>query len=60
MEPAHEGARRQDRAGHRQDRRGELKVDEAVDYVMHRWPLGFGPNLAAQLRAAVRGTGTVE
>lgn len=36
----------------------QLKVDEAVDYVMHRWPLGAGANLAAQLRAAARGTGT--
>ncbi len=31
-----------------------LLVDEAADYVMHRWPLGFGSNLAAQFRAAVR------
>jgi hypothetical protein len=38
----------------------QLRVDDAVDYVMHRWPLGFGSNLAAQLRAAVRGTGTTE
>ena len=38
----------------------QLKVDEAVDYVMHRWPLGAGANLAAQLRAAVRGTGTAD
>ena len=38
----------------------QLKVDDAVDYVMHRWPLGAGANLAAQLRAAVRGTGTTE
>jgi len=36
----------------------QLKVDEAVDYVMHRWPLGIGPTVAAQLRAAVRGSGT--
>jgi len=36
----------------------QLKVDEAVDYVMHRWPLGFGRTLSAQLRAAVRGSGT--
>lgn len=36
----------------------QLKVDEAVDYVMHRWPLGAGANLAAQLRAAARGTGS--
>lgn len=38
----------------------QLKVDEAVDYVMHRWPLGAGANLAAQLRSAVRGNGTAE
>lgn len=38
----------------------QLGVDEAVDYVMHRWPLGFGANLAAQLRAAVRGTGSAD
>ena len=38
----------------------QLKVDEAVDYVMHRWPLGAGANLAAQLRAAARGTGTAD
>jgi uncharacterized membrane protein YeaQ/YmgE (transglycosylase-associated protein family) len=36
----------------------QLKVDEAVDYVMHRWPLAVGRTLSAQLRAAVRGTGT--
>ena len=38
----------------------QLKVDEAVDYVMHRWPLSAGANLAAQLRAAARGTGTAD
>lgn len=38
----------------------QLKVDEAVDYVMHRWPLGAGANLAAQLRAAARGTGSAD
>lgn len=32
----------------------QLRVDEATDYVMHRWPLGFGSNLAAQMLAAVR------
>lgn len=32
----------------------QLRVDEATDYVMHRWPLGFGANLAAQMLAAVR------
>jgi hypothetical protein len=35
----------------------QLRVDEAVDYVMHRWPLGVGRTLAAQLRAAARGSG---
>ncbi len=35
----------------------ELEVDEAVDYVMHRWPLGVGRTVSAQLRAAVRGSG---
>lgn len=35
----------------------QLKVDEAVDYVMHRWPLGVGRTLSAQLRAAARGSG---
>ena len=38
----------------------QLKVDEAVDYVMHRWPLGVGRTLSAQLRAAARGTGATE
>lgn len=32
----------------------QLAVDEATDYVMHRWPLSPGTSLAAQLRAAVR------
>ena len=36
----------------------QLKVDEAVDYVMHRWPLGIGRTVAAQLRAAVRSSGS--
>jgi hypothetical protein len=36
----------------------QLKVDEAVDYVMLRWPLGMGRTFAAQLRVAVRGSGT--
>ena len=36
----------------------QLKVDEAVDYVMHRWPLGVGRTLSAQLRAVARGSGT--
>ncbi|WP_420120718.1 helix-turn-helix domain-containing protein [Nakamurella sp.] len=35
----------------------QLKVDEAVDYVMDRWPLGLGRTVAAQLRAAARGSG---
>ena len=30
-----------------------LRVDDATDYVMHRWPLGLGSNLAAQVKAAV-------
>ncbi len=34
----------------------QLKVDEAIDYVMHRWPLGIGRTMSAQLRAAVRGS----
>ncbi len=32
----------------------QLGVDEATDYVMHRWPLNLGSSIAAQLRAAVR------
>ncbi|MGC3992939.1 MAG: ATP-binding protein [Propionicimonas sp.] len=32
----------------------QLAVDAAAEYVMHRWPMGAGSNLAAQLRAAVR------
>jgi len=31
-----------------------LAVDEAAGYIMHRWPLGVGSNVAAQFRAAVR------
>lgn len=31
-----------------------LKVNEATEYVMHRWPLNLGSSLAAQMRAAVR------
>jgi hypothetical protein len=31
-----------------------LGVDEATEYVMHRWPLNLGSSIAAQLRAAVR------
>lgn len=34
-----------------------LGVDEATEYVMHRWPLGPGSAVAAQLRAAVRFSG---
>jgi hypothetical protein len=32
----------------------QLGVDEATEYVMHRWPLNLGSSVAAQLRAAVR------
>ena len=32
----------------------QLTVDEAADYVMHRWPLNLGSTVAAQLKAAVR------
>jgi len=32
----------------------QLAVNEAAEYVMHRWPLGLGASLAAQLLAAVR------
>ena len=35
----------------------QLRVDDATDYVMHRWPLGLGSNLAAQVKAAVRFSG---
>lgn len=38
----------------------QLRVDEAVDYVSHRWPIGLGSNLAAQFRAAVRGSGSAD
>ena len=31
----------------------QLRVDDATDYVMHRWPLSLGSNLAAQVKAAV-------
>lgn len=34
----------------------QLAVDQAAEYIMHRWPLNVGPNLAAQLRATVRFT----
>ncbi|GLI27144.1 hypothetical protein ARHIZOSPH14_13860 [Agromyces rhizosphaerae] len=32
----------------------KLAVDEAANYIMHRWPIGVGSNVAAQFRAAVR------
>lgn len=32
----------------------QLSVDQAAEYVMHRWPLGAGRSVAAQIRAAVR------
>ena len=32
----------------------QCTVDEATEYVMHRWPLNLGSSIAAQLRAAVR------
>lgn len=32
----------------------QLGVDEATEYVMHRWPLNLGSSIAAQFRAAVR------
>lgn len=32
----------------------QLTVDEATEYVMHRWPLNLGSTIAAQLRAAIR------
>lgn len=35
----------------------QLKLDEAVDYVAVRWPLGIGRTVAAQLSAAMRGSG---
>ncbi len=31
-----------------------LSVDEATEYVMHRWPLNLGSSIAAQFKAAVR------
>lgn len=34
-----------------------LRVDEATDYAMLRWPLGIGRTVSAQLRAAARGSG---
>ncbi|MGB6244383.1 helix-turn-helix domain-containing protein [Gordonia sp. (in: high G+C Gram-positive bacteria)] len=34
----------------------QLAVDQATEYIMHRWPLAVGQNLAAQLRASVRFT----
>lgn len=35
----------------------QLRVDDAADYVMHRWPLSLGSNLAARVKAAVRFSG---
>lgn len=35
----------------------QLGVDAASEYIMHRWPLGFGPTLAAQAKAAARFSG---
>jgi hypothetical protein len=35
----------------------QLRVDDATDYVMHRWPLSLGSNLAAQVKSAVRFSG---
>ncbi|MFW0788792.1 helix-turn-helix domain-containing protein [Gordonia sp. CPCC 205333] len=32
----------------------QLHVDQAAEYVMHRWPLRVGSSVAAQLKAAVR------
>lgn len=32
----------------------QLSVDQAAEYVMHRWPLSPGASLAAQVKAAVR------
>ncbi|MFT3969772.1 MAG: ATP-binding protein [Micropruina sp.] len=32
----------------------QLGIDEATEYVMHRWPLNLGSTIAAQFRAAVR------
>ncbi|MCR5977899.1 ATP-binding protein [Gordonia jinghuaiqii] len=32
----------------------QLSVDQAAEYVMHRWPLGAGRAVAAQIRAAAR------
>lgn len=32
----------------------QLTVDQAAEYIMHRWPLGAGRAFAAQVRAAVR------
>lgn len=32
----------------------QLPVDEATEYIGHRWPISLGSSVAAQLRAAVR------
>jgi predicted HTH transcriptional regulator len=34
-----------------------LNVDEASEYVAHRWPLGPGSTMAAQVKAAIRFSG---
>lgn len=34
-----------------------LKVDEAAEYVMHRWPMSLGATVAAQLKSALRFSG---
>ena len=35
----------------------QLSVDEAAEYVAHRWPLGLGASIAAQLSASIRFSG---
>lgn len=35
----------------------QLGIDQAADYVMHRWPLNLGSTVAAQFRAVVRFSG---
>lgn len=36
----------------------QLSVDEAAEYVAHRWPLGIGASIAAQFGATVRFSGS--
>lgn len=36
----------------------QLTVDDAAAYIMQRWPLGLGASAAAQVRAAVRFSGS--